>query len=97
MTFIVRYINEHIYDNNDPIILYLIKWYLMSSYTYKSDSKEFQPAFRHRINVKSYLAYQDITFGFNHKTTRMKAILSDNTEVEFAFYKFKKYCKRVLK
>jgi hypothetical protein len=96
-TFIVRYINEHIYLGDDPIILYLIKWYLMSSYTYTSDDKEFQPAFKHRIDVKSYSAYQDITFGFNHKTTRMKAVLSDDTEVEFALYKFKKYCKRILK
>lgn len=96
-TFIVRYINEHIYLGDDPIILYLIKWYLMSSYTYTSDGKEYQPAFKHRIDVKSYSAYKDITFGFNHKTTRMKAVLSDDTEVEFALYKFKKYCKRILK
>lgn len=39
-TLIVRYINDHIYDCNDPIILYFIKWYLMSSYTYTSDLKE---------------------------------------------------------
>ena len=96
-TFIVQYIDEHIYIGNDPIILYLIKWYLMSSYAYTSGDKVFQPAFKHRINVKSYSAYQDITFGFNHKTTRMKAVLSDDTEVEFALYKFKRYCKKTIK
>lgn len=96
VSYIVKYINKHIKNQNDQQIINLLEQYLTSSYTLKESNYNWQPGFK-EAHVDSYRVYPDSEMANNHKTNRLLVVFSDNTEVDISLYKFKKYAKRVIK
>lgn len=101
-TEIVRYINNHINNPTNTKIVQLINRYFHSSYTYSKRTTWYnqeiriQPGWRSK-EVKSFFVYSDKSMAYNHKTQRMIVNFTDNTQTEISLYKFKRFCKRVMK
>ena len=95
-SYIVNYINKHIENQSDSQITNLLNQYLTSSYTLKESNYSWQPGFK-TSEVIAYRVYPDAKMAYKHKTNRLLAVFSDNTEVDISLYKFKKYAKRYMK
>lgn len=93
-TQIVKYLNEHLHDNN-PFVCNLIGRYLNSSNCNKNKRKVgshlyLQPSFPDK-QVHKYEVYDNNDFAYNHKTRRVKVTFFDGEEYEFSIFNFKKF------
>lgn len=94
---IITYINEHLKDGNDEIILHLLNEYIHSSHCYSKQNMDgswltIQPSFPEE-KVNKYLVYYDKEMECHHRANRI-VLYFEKTLYEIGLFKFKAFARQ---